>query len=94
MAGFGSLGMLIFDALRFVENNSIKIGLAWIQERKLGCNSSVIKIDITARVVFHEFVKPLQLLSYCTIRCQYDVIFEEFIGCRLFVVIYKHGQSM
>lgn len=94
MASLGSLGMLVFNALRFVENNSVEIGLAWIQEGKFCCYSSIVKIDVTARVVFHEFVKPLQLLSYCTIRCQYNVVFEDLIGRRLFVVIYKHGQSM
>lgn len=94
MASLGSLGMLVFNALRFVENNSVETGLARIQEGKLGCNSSIVKIDVTARVVFYEFVKPLQLLSYCTIRCQYNVVFEKFIGRRLFVMVYKHGQSM
>lgn len=48
MASLGSLGMLVFYALRFVENNSVENGLAWIQEGKLCCYSSIVKVDVTA----------------------------------------------
>lgn len=55
----GGLGVLVFNALRLIENNSVKNGLSRVQKRKLGCNSSIVKIDVAARVFFHEFIKTL-----------------------------------
>lgn len=91
MASLGSFCMLVFNALCLIKNDPVENGLSRIQKGKFGCNSSIVKIDVAVRVVFHEFVEAFQLLSYCAICSQYNVKFQEIIGCRLFVMIYKHG---
>lgn len=76
MARLGGLGMLVFNALCLIKDNPIEDGLSRIQKGKFGCDSSIVEIDVAGRVIFHEFVKALQLLSYCAIGCQHNVKLE------------------
>lgn len=63
MARFGRLGILVFNALCFIEDDPVEVGLPRVQKRKLCCIGSIVKVDVPGCIVLHKFVKASQLLG-------------------------------
>lgn len=94
MTSLGRLRFPVFDALRLIENDSVKCCFSRVEKRKFDGRRAVVKIKVSAGIFLVKSLQPFQFFSNSPVGSQHDIVSKEIIdGCFL-VVIYENGQPV
>lgn len=80
VASLCCLRFFVLDALRLIEDNSVKRCLARVKQGKFNGSSSVVEVAVSASIFFHVVVQPLQLLGNSAVGGQNDIVGKKVIN--------------
>lgn len=80
VASFGSLSILVLDALSFIKDDPMKLGLGRMEQRTLDGKVTIVEIQVSSCVFFYPLLVTLQLCGKRAVSCQNDIKSHQLVG--------------